>query len=299
MPQRARGFTLIEMIVSMVIVAVIAGFLGSYMQPLIRAHVDAQARAELADQLDLAIRGMQADVRRGVPNAIRAPGANCIELVPTKGGGRYRMGPDVSNDTPAGCASGSSATCSAWVDTSDFTAVFDALNVTGDPPAANDWIVIGNQNGNDVHEGSNRTRVSSVQVPLGTQGQLRVNVASTQFHPGYAEGRFQTISASEPVVAYACVGTSATLDARGNGQGTLLRIVRNFSSAYPSEAACASTAGALQVSTVARRVVSCHFLYDPNAGATQQAGFVWLELELSRNQERARLAVGAHVSNVP
>lgn len=295
----ARGFTLVEMIVAMVIVSVIGAFIGVYVRPMLTSYLATQGRAELADQADLAIRGMQADVRRAVPNSIRAPGSSCVELVPAKGGGRYRMGPDVSADTPAGCASGSSSTCSAWVDTSDVTTMFDVLNLTGEPPEANDWVVIGNQNGNDVYEGLNRAQVSATATPLSSQGQLRVSVGSTQFQPGYAEGRFQTVAVGEPAVAYACVGADGTLNSQGDGKGTLIRVVRPFSAAYPTEAACATTTDALQVSTVARRVVRCSFLYDPNAGATQQSGFVWLELELSRQSERASMAMGAHVSNVP
>ena len=36
-----------------------------------------------------------------------------------------------------------------------------------------------------------------------------------------------------------------------------------------------------------------------NQGATQQSGFVSLQIELTRNNETASLVLGAHVSNVP
>ncbi len=50
---------------------------------------------------------------------------------------------------------------------------------------------------------------------------------------------------------------------------------------------------------LATNVRSCTFVYDPNQGATQQSGFLWLNLELTRNNETASLAMGAHVMNVP
>ena len=50
---------------------------------------------------------------------------------------------------------------------------------------------------------------------------------------------------------------------------------------------------------LATRVRSCSFVYDPNQGATQQNGFVWMELELARNAEAAHLTMGAHVANGP
>ena len=67
-----------------------------------------------------------------------------------------------------------------------------------------------------------------------------------------------------------------------------------FNSAYPN--ACPSTPSA---DVLATRVRSCSFVYDPNQGATQQSGFVWMELELARNAETAHLTIGAHVANGP
>jgi MSHA biogenesis protein MshO len=50
---------------------------------------------------------------------------------------------------------------------------------------------------------------------------------------------------------------------------------------------------------MATHVRSCRFIYDPNQGATQQNGFVSLQLELARNGETASLVFGAHVVNAP
>jgi MSHA biogenesis protein MshO len=50
---------------------------------------------------------------------------------------------------------------------------------------------------------------------------------------------------------------------------------------------------------VASQVRSCNFVYDPNQGATQQSGFVWIDIELARAGEALHLSMGAHVSNAP
>ena len=87
----------------------------------------------------------------------------------------------------------------------------------------------------------------------------------------------------------------ATLDGNGNGRGTLFRLkAYGFNAAVP--AACPATTGGAVLAT---GVVSCRFLYSPNQGATQQNGFVSLQLELARNGERASLVMGAHVVNAP
>lgn len=61
-------------------------------------------------------------------------------------------------------------------------------------------------------------------------------------------------------------------------------------------ASCAATTGAV---VAAADVVNCTFVYDPNQGATQQSGFVWMRLQLSRSGESVTLAHGVHVDNVP
>ncbi len=291
---RAAGFTMIELVVTMVVVAAVAAAVSVFIQPTVGSYFASQQRAELAEQADLAIRRMLVDVRLAVPNSLRIPSDQCFELVPTVGGGRYRMGPDVTKDAN-GCTSGSGGACSAWVDPSGPTTVFDALNIVGAAPAAHDWVVIDNQNGNDVYaDGINRARVNSVSSPASTQGVLRINIDSTQFPQGYSGGRFQVVSAAEPSVFYICSGADGTLNSHGDGKGTLYRLTRDFDATYPS--ACPAVTGA---ATAATQVKSCSFIYDANHGATQQSGFLWLDIELTRNNESAHMAVGAHVANVP
>jgi MSHA biogenesis protein MshO len=100
---------------------------------------------------------------------------------------------------------------------------------------------------------------------------------------------------NQRAVFYVCSGADGTLDAQGNGKGTLYRLKNyGFNAAYP--AACPSTAGA---DVLATRLRSCSFVYDPNQGATQQNGFVWMEIALARSGETAHMTMGAHVANGP
>jgi MSHA biogenesis protein MshO len=158
-----------------------------------------------------------------------------------------------------------------------------------------DWVVINNQNGNDVYvDGVNRSQITAVDTPSGTHGHLRLSINALQVSPGYNGGRFQVVKNGAQSVFYICSGADGTVDANGNGKGTLYRLVRNFTATYPTE--CPATAGAVALAT---NVKSCSFVYDPNQGATLQSGFLWMELSLTRSNETANLAVGAHVMNVP
>lgn len=290
----ARGFTLVELVVVIAITGIIAAMVMVFFRPAVDSYFDTQRRANLTDMADTALRRMGRDVRSAVPNSIRTPGNQCFELVPTSGGGRYRMGPDTVNDSGPNCTP--SATCSAPLDITQPATVFDALSPLTSLPAANDWVVIGNQNTNDVYAGTDRAAISAVTTPNASYGQHRLTFASTQFPSGYDGGRFVVVpdNGGNPALAYVCSGADGSLDAQGNGKGTLYRVARPLVAAYP--AACPATAGAAILATHVR---SCNFIYDPNQGATQQSGFVEMQLELAEGNEAIALSYGAHVDNVP
>lgn len=302
MPTRshnARGFTIVELIIVIVITGVIAVALMSVMRPALNAYVDTRARAEMADVTDSALRRMIRDVRLAVPNSIRIPSTQCFELVPTRGGGRYRMGPDTVRDEAAACppmAASPGANCSAPLQTGQAVTAIDSLSEVSPAPAVGDFIVINNQSTNDVYEGSNRAALTGVATPApdALLGQHRFTIAATEFPAGYDGGRFTIVPANQPAVFYICDGADNSLDANGDGKGTLYRLKRNLDATYPTS--CPSVSGA---DVVARKIRKCTFVYNANQGATQQSGFIWMELAVARNGETAHLSVGGHVQNVP
>ena len=294
-PRRAcQGFTLIELVLVVVVTSVMAATLVVFFKPAIEGYLASRARADLTDQADTALRRMVRDVRLAVPNSVRTPGTQCFEVVPTRTGGRFRNAPDTVNNLPTDCSVPGS-TCAAPLDTSQATTVFDALTLLSVTPAVGDWVVVGNQNPSDLYSGVTRSAITTaVTTPAAAYGRHRITVASKQFPLGYDGGRFTVVPGTTPAVFYICSGADGTLDASGNGKGTLYRLMRDFSAPYPS--ACPATTSA---DVLATRVRSCNFVYDPNQGATQQSGFVWMQLELARAGETAHMAIGAHIANGP
>lgn len=280
---RTRGFTLVELVVVIVITGILAAALTVFLRPVIDGYFDTRRRADLTDMADTALRRMAKDIRSAVPNSVRSVSASCFQLVPTTAGGRYRMASDTVNDTPPlPCTPG--ANCSAPLDVTRATSTFDVLSPMASTPAAGDWVVIDNQNADDVYAATNRAQISAAPTtPRTSDGLSRITVASTQFPSGYDGGRFVIVPNAEPTVFYSCVGS------------TLYRTVAAF--AADQGATCALTTGAI----VATDVVNCSFVYDPNQGATQQSGFVWMSLELGRagSGENFTLNHGVHVDNVP
>jgi len=291
--RRHAGFTLVELVMVIVIGGVIAAAISVFMRPAIDGYLASRARADLTDQADTALRRMLRDVRAAVPNSIRVPNNQCFELMPTSTGGRYRNGPETLKDSGPSCTPGTN--CAASIDTSKATTLFDVLTPLSTLPAVGDWVVVGNQQPNDVYSGVNRSAITGLATPDPAFGRHRISVASKQFPIGYDGGRFSVVPNAQRAVFYVCSGADGTLDASGNGKGTLYRLMNyGFNAAYPTR--CPATTGAAVMAT---RVRSCSFVYDPNPGATQQNGFVWMELDLARNNEAAHLTLGGHVSNAP
>src|SRR5258706_8126344 len=97
------GFTLLEMIVSIVIVAVIFGATLFFAYPIQQAG-DVTTRAELTDMADNALQRIGRDVRLALPNSVRVTNTGSVysvELVPVRSGGRYR-----AESSGATCAAG-------------------------------------------------------------------------------------------------------------------------------------------------------------------------------------------------
>lgn len=287
----ARGFTLVELIVVMVITGVLAGGISVFFMPAVNNYLAVGRRANLTDMMDGALRTMSRDVRAAVPNSIRLATQKCFELVPTSGGGRFRTAPDTAWD-----ASAAAADRSLPLDTSGPTSGFDVMTQFSSPPAPGDWVVIDNQNGDDVYRGDNRAAIAAVGAPPPITGvKHRVTLASPkQFPPGYDGGRFVVVPAAQGPVFHVCANPGK--DASGAGTGTLYRVSGYaFNGASPS--ACPAVGAGAPV--LATHVEQCEFSYNPNAGAAQDAGYLQIKLKITDQNESVQILFGMHADNVP
>lgn len=294
MKSRQAGFTLVELVMVIVITGVIASTMVIFFKPAFDSYLAVGRRAGLTDLTDTAMRKMTRDIRLAVPNSIRLATAQCFELMPTSTGGRYRAAPDTVWDAA------NPADPSQPMDMSAAISVFDVLTTltSSTTTMAGDWVVIDNQNTNDVYEGTNRAAIQSVGTPpvaAPSLGAHRITLtAATQFPSGYDGGRFVVVPNAQRAVFYVCANPG--LDANGDGTGKVYRFA-NYGFKAASPAACPVPVAATPV--LVSNVESCSFVYSPNQGATQQSGFVEVQLKVTQKNEPVSLVYGAHVDNVP
>lgn len=281
----ARGFTLVEMIIALVITGIVAAMVGFFIRTPIRSYADIARRTALVDAADTALRRMSREIHLALPNSARVSAdQRAIEFFPTRSGGRYRAAIDA---TPAAPVS----------DPLDFAANDTAFDVLGDPIAltAGDQIVIYNLGipGADAYAG-NTGPSHNRRAYSGAGGTLaKIPLTSANPFPLDSPGRrFHVVSTP---VTYICDPVARTLQ-RYWGYA-----VQADSSAVDTVAeldALVSPKNATRSSAlVAENVDSCVFTYE--AGLTQSNGLVAMRLIMRKDDESVSLIHQVHVNNVP
>lgn len=264
---RSTGFTLVEMIVSIVIAGILVAMVAMFGRGQVDAYLDVSNRAQLADDADTALRRIGRDLQSALPNSVRQSG-DFLEFVPIRDAGRYRA--DVNSTGGGDYLDFSSSTDNS------FDVLGPAVSV-----AAGDQLVIFNlgQTGSDVYAGTSSRvistgagSVSSLQYTLGGLGQFPL--ASPQ-------NRFQIVGGP---VTYQCNAAAVG--------GTVVRHSGYaFASTQPTAFAGATSA------VLVGDVTNCSFRYTP--AVLQRNGLVVLRLTLTRNGESVELLYQVDISNTP
>lgn len=92
--RKSHGFTLIEILIAMMLVALLAGVFGPFITLSFRMYTDMRERAGLVDTADQSLRRIGRDVHRALPNSVRIAtdinGNTALELLRIVDAGRYR-----------------------------------------------------------------------------------------------------------------------------------------------------------------------------------------------------------------
>jgi len=264
---RARGVTLLEMIMVIVITGIIGVAVAVFIRAPVEGYVDAARRAELTDIADTALRRITRDLRTALPNSVRVdPTGRYIEYLQTSGGGRYRAEPD----------SGGAG------NVLDFAAADTAFDVIGQLPNA---IAVGNRiaiynlgagtGTTDAYTGANIAAITGLAAPT-------ISIAAHLFPFPSPGKRFQVVQ--YPVSYHCDLGTG--------------RLRRYWG--YTIQAVQPTAALPLDGSTaaLATNVSNCTFSYTTD-GAAGRTGVASLTLQIAQSGETVRLFQQVHTNNVP
>jgi MSHA biogenesis protein MshO len=282
---RQGGFTLIELVITIVISAIVVSFVSMFISGPVRGFTDQARRSRLVDAADTALRRIGRDVRRALPNSVRTTtigGTAVIEMLGTLDGGRYRV-------QPPGAAA---QILDFAVADGSFNMVAPFTQVAKPFSSTSHYLAVYNVGvpGADAYELANVITPAGSTITIaadGATGEDRVTVT-----PGF---RFVYPSPTQRVflvdgpVTYLC-DTAA---------GTLMRY-----QGYAVEASHAShdthgelLAAGATAALMATQLASCVFTYAP--GTAERAGLVSLQLAVSAQGESVSLLSQVHVDNVP
>ncbi|MBI5331599.1 MAG: prepilin-type N-terminal cleavage/methylation domain-containing protein [Betaproteobacteria bacterium] len=248
--RKARGFTLIELIVVMTVIGMLAGIVSVFIRNPMEAYMAGTRRAELVDIADTALAHLTREVHGALPNSLRVTlsgGAYYLEFLPVQDGGRYRA-------ELTGAGTGNVLDFTSGADSS-----FDVLGpqVTA---SAGQYLVIYNLGldaSSDAWQGDNRRTVTSV----GSVATLAFTATGAPFPLESPGKRFYLTGGP---VSYVCDPAAGTIR---RYWGYALQ------SAQPTSFASGSNA------LLASRVKDCRFAYDPGAAASMGQLTTWIQLE--------------------
>ncbi len=282
---RQHGFTLIELVITLVVSTIVIGFVAVFISGPVQGFTDQSRRVRLVDAADASLKRIARDIRRSLPNSVRittSGSVTALELLSTVDGGRYRAQPP---GTPNQVL--------------DFTAPDQSFNVLGPfthvvKPfsSTNHHLAIYNVG----VPGANAYELANVITPAGmtisiaadaTPGEDRISL-SAPFRFAY-ESPTQRVFLVEGPVTYLCDSALGTLT-RYDGYD-----LRTNQSAVDTngELLGLGATGSL----MANQITGCVFEYAP--GTAERAGLVSLQIVVGAQGERVSLLSQVHVDNVP
>jgi MSHA biogenesis protein MshO len=282
---RQQGFTLIELVITLVVSTIVVGFVSLFISGPVQGFTDQARRARLVDAADTALRRIGRDVRRALPNSVRTTsvgGVVALELIGTVDGARYRVQPPGTTDQIL-----------------EFAAADASLNVLGPftqiaKPfsSTSHQLAIYNVGvpGADAYELANVVTPPGTTITIsadGATGEDRVTLTPA-FRFAYPSPT-QRVFLVEGPVTYLCDSVAGTLM---RYQGYTVASNQAARDSHGELIGAGATA-----SLMANQLAACAFAYAP--GTAERAGLVSLQFTVQAQGETVSLMSQVHVDNVP
>jgi len=282
------GFSLVELIIVIVISGILAGILSTFIARPVQGFIDLSRRATLVYSAESAMRRMQRDIRRALPNSIRVnAGNNALEMINTVEGARYRSAPPPGQQvrrltfTSADADFDVLGTLNTNGATSLRVAIYNigAVDLDGDPIAGANAYAGPDIDGKNVVTPAGRT-ITVSDAPV-TANEDHINISGGGFHFSF-DSPNDRVYLVDTGISYVC-------------DGNQLMRYDNYNFSNVTQPVPPSGNAAL----MADNIDACTFTYEP--GTVQRAGLMTLDLTISDpgTGEQVRLLHQVHVDNVP
>ena len=281
-----------------VIMGAIGGMVSVFMKSPIDAYFDSARRAALTDVADTVVRRIARDVRKALPNSVRTSGANCLEFIPTKTGGRYRTegtGALLFQVPPVAATS--------------FAMLGDYANFAGNALpddqqiSVNDLVVISNNGVNGPPEtdaysadigttGANWSTVTSTPSKSGSPPETTIQINSLLLNQylNSPNHRFHVVPSSEKMVSYVCNSSDSKLYRTVSGTLTPSPSCPTTGAVIATNVSCANTVFYPPVDLTGT---------DPNNRNRNALVSMVLSIQDSASGESVTLQHEVHVDNTP
>ena len=283
-----RGFTLIELVITIAVGSVVVAFMALFIVTPMTTYTAQTRRAALVDAADSALRFMGRDLRAALPNSVRvSPSGSVLELLATVDGARYQDSGPLSNPALAldfTAPDGAFATTVPftqlslpWTSSAYFLSIYNV-----DVPGADAYQMASFPNVPYVITPVNTT----ITISAGATANQNLVTLSPAFQFAFGSPGQRVFLVSGPVT-YLCDSAAATLT-RYSGY--------TIASTQSASAAVLNAAGA-SAALVASNVAGCQFVL--SAGTAQRNGLATLTLQIYQSGESVQLLHQVEVVNAP
>lgn len=281
-----RGFTLVELVVTIALLTIVVSFMAVFIAGPVRAYNDQTRRAELVDVAENSLRRIARDIRAALPNSVRVTGSGgavALELLNTIDGVRYRDRPPPGDPSKRLRFSGPDDA---------FNSVGRFNGITRPFSSTTHYLSIYNVG----VPGANAYELANVITPPGTRIDIDAdaapgedNISMNPPHQFAFASPGQRVFLVDQPVSYICDTATGTL-------------VRYTGYAIGPNHADRDSGGELlgagaSATLVADNVSACSVDYTP--GTAQRSGLVTLNMSVSDTGETVSLLHQVHVDNVP
>ncbi len=286
-PRSHQGFTLMELLLVILITGIMATIVGAVITRPMQGYVALTQRAALVDHAEMALRRMQRDIRRALPNSIRVNG-NAIEMVNVVEGVAYRDG------------------LTGILDELDVTAPDDSFNTIGTfstqlPVVASTGIRLviynlpaGGEAGNNIYDavaGSHVITPIDTAITIGSaadNGGIEHTITMAPFHQFKRQSSQNRLYVIDTPVTYICDPVT----------GTLTRYAGYpIQAAQPVTAASPLTDAGVSADPVSVNLTDCDIEYVPSASQRPEIVRMSLTVTNPDSGESVTLMHQVHVVN--